>query len=226
MCTMKKKKEENQKTNKKSKPTSSSKGGKVSIGTHLQKIEQREMIGIQGIADPRRRKFASGYMDPESKTYGNAKQSMLAAGFSEDYACNVTALKPRWFTDIICQDDIVSMAMANLKEDVSMSIFTKRRVGKTIIESFDKDAGKHRREMTQFALRNLHKKFTQSGNDTGEVQQGVFKGAVVKNFIINYQKPAEVETTATEQSFQGSEGEIIDVESVDIGIDIDEILNN
>lgn len=199
------------------------KGGRISISQQLEQIEQRELKAIQGITDPRRRKFASGYLDPESRTYGNAKQSMLAADFSLDYADKITALKPKWFTDIIRQDDIVEMAMANLREDMSLSIFREKKIGKQTIKIFDKETGKHRREMTQFALKNLSSKFKGNNDDGGAGQNGVFRGAIVKNFTLNYNAPAPVENVTAAYEDKADQGEIIDVQSHTI--DIDSILN-
>ena len=40
--------------------------------------------------DPRQQLFLAKYKDPKSKTFGNAYQSAVAVGYTEDYASSIT----------------------------------------------------------------------------------------------------------------------------------------
>lgn len=51
--------------------------------------------------DPRQGLFLSFYMDPTSDTWSNALQSALKAGYSEEYANNITGNMPVWLSESI-----------------------------------------------------------------------------------------------------------------------------
>lgn len=82
--------------------------------------EEREALPIEYsqeiITDPRKALFLRMYFDRESPTWGNMKQSAIAAGFSQEYAHNITALKPKWLYDFIGQQDFVDLAETHLRE--------------------------------------------------------------------------------------------------------------
>ena len=48
---------------------------------------------------PRQLKFLKNYSDPKSATFGNASGSAVNAGFSKEYANNITSLAPNWLTE-------------------------------------------------------------------------------------------------------------------------------
>lgn len=45
--------------------------------------------------------FLGYYLNPKSETFGNARQSAVKAGFSQDYADNIMALLPDWLSESI-----------------------------------------------------------------------------------------------------------------------------
>lgn len=51
------------------------------------------------LLDPRQAEFLNNYLDPSSKTYGNALQSALKAGYSQEYAESITAKAPQWLSE-------------------------------------------------------------------------------------------------------------------------------
>lgn len=55
--------------------------------------------------DPRQRRFIELYLDVSSKTFGNCYQSAIGAGFSDQTARNLTHNKPRWYSEIIGQNE-------------------------------------------------------------------------------------------------------------------------
>ena len=53
----------------------------------------------QWIADPRQQLFLAYYIDPKSKTFANALQSALKAGFAQQYAENILTQMPDWLSE-------------------------------------------------------------------------------------------------------------------------------
>lgn len=51
--------------------------------------------------NPKQIAFLTNYNDPKSETFGNALQSALKAGYSQDYADNIMALMPNWLSENI-----------------------------------------------------------------------------------------------------------------------------
>lgn len=45
---------------------------------------------------PQQEAFLKAYLDPNEETWGNAYQSALKAGYSEEYAQNITGQLPKW----------------------------------------------------------------------------------------------------------------------------------
>jgi hypothetical protein len=50
---------------------------------------------------PQQEKFLQHYTDPKSETFSNATQSAIKAGYSQEYAENITALMPDWLSESI-----------------------------------------------------------------------------------------------------------------------------
>jgi hypothetical protein len=50
---------------------------------------------------PKQIEFLKLYNDPKSQTFGNAKQSAIQAGYSEEYADNITSLLPDWLSEAL-----------------------------------------------------------------------------------------------------------------------------
>lgn len=70
----------------------------------------------QFVADPRQALFLSYYLDPKSKTFSNALQSALKAGFSEEYASVLTSQMPDWLSDKLSKLNMLTKAERNLDE--------------------------------------------------------------------------------------------------------------
>ena len=58
-------------------------------------------MGDNAPFDPRRTRFIELYTNPRSETFSNAYRSALTAGFSKDYAENITSVAPEWFKEIV-----------------------------------------------------------------------------------------------------------------------------
>lgn len=72
------------------------------------------------ILDPRQSLFLSIYMDPKSPTFSNALQSALRAGYSQEYAENITAQMPVWLSENLGKEKRVHLAEAHLDEILEM----------------------------------------------------------------------------------------------------------
>lgn len=71
--------------------------------------------------NPQQLDFLARYMKPDSETYGNAYQSAMAAGYSENYASNILEQAP-WLVDkrgtgVITKEEIIEGIKAETKGD-------------------------------------------------------------------------------------------------------------
>lgn len=137
--------------------------------------------------DPRQALFLENYLDPKSKTFGNAMQSAISAGYDESYAKNLMGNMPTWLSEKMettKTEEIVEKAQNNLIE------FIKK-------ESEDPIDKKIKADMTKFALERLaKKKYSVRQELTGE------EGQEIKLTIIDLKndKPPDNSTAETENS--------------------------
>lgn len=68
------------------------------------------------ILDPRQTAFLAHYLNPKSDTFGNAKQSALQAGYSEEYAHNMIGQMPEWLSENISRVNMLGKAEKNLEK--------------------------------------------------------------------------------------------------------------
>lgn len=54
---------------------------------------------------PRQKRFIELYLDPSSDTFGNCYRSAIGAGFTDQTARNLTHNKPRWYSEIVGQNE-------------------------------------------------------------------------------------------------------------------------
>lgn len=64
---------------------------------------------------PQQEAFLKAYLDPKSPTWGNAYQSALKAGYSDEYSQNITGQMPDWLSENIRRTNIVLKAERNLE---------------------------------------------------------------------------------------------------------------
>ncbi len=88
---------------------------------------------------PQQKLFLSGYLDPNSETWSNAKQSAIKAGYSLEYADNIMSLMPVWLSDNIGNTNLVKKALDNLE---------------SLLDEEDK---RIKADMTKFTLERLSK---------------------------------------------------------------------
>lgn len=110
-------------------------------------------------ADPRQAVFLASFLDPKSKTYSNALQSALKAGFAQEYAENITAQMPKWLLESLGDNELIKKAEQNLKEFLELDIVERQynREGELISETINPQIGKLKQNSTHFTLERLNK---------------------------------------------------------------------
>ena len=109
-----------------------------------QKVKEKDFT-------PQQIKFAMFYYLPDSPTYGNAMQSALRAGFSDQYARIITVKNLNWIKDIVSEiggkgvtkDKLVRKAKRVLdksldSEDEKIAQDTAKFIAKTTTEFSEK----------------------------------------------------------------------------------------
>ncbi len=103
-------------------------------------MKQHEMVDGKGGKDiprgftPKQIDFAMRYYVPTSSTYGNALQSALKAGYSREYAENITTFNLEWM------GKIVSEIIGKSDDKQSLVLKAKRVLNKSLDSSDEKIA--------------------------------------------------------------------------------------
>lgn len=89
--------------------------------------------------NPKQSDFAAYYLNPDSPTYSNATQSALKAGYTQEYADNITSLLPLWLSELMGKKKrLLSKAEKVLEltldqtEDLKLSQDTAKFIAKTV----------------------------------------------------------------------------------------------
>jgi hypothetical protein len=80
----------------------------------------------QYLLDPRQNLCWEYYVDPQSETFGNARQSAVRAGYELDYANQITTSE--WFKVKLRRLGMLSKAERNLDEFMDMAVKTSKRL--------------------------------------------------------------------------------------------------
>lgn len=75
---------------------------------------------------PQQELFLERYTNPKSHTFSNAVQSALEAGYSENYANNITGLMPDWLFENIGDMKRLKRAERNLTEVQEMDVIDEQ----------------------------------------------------------------------------------------------------
>ena len=67
--------------------------------------------------DPRVDIFRQFYLRPDSYTFMNVRQSALRAGYSEQYANNITTQAPKWWKELVESSDFTRAKMLHAAEN-------------------------------------------------------------------------------------------------------------
>jgi phage terminase small subunit len=94
---------------------------------------------ITTVLTPRQSSFMELYTDRSSTSFGNAYQSAIAAGYSDQFARNITHLKPEWLSDNIGQmvriiepDDIMKKLTVIINSDTEPTIVRLKAIEMTM----------------------------------------------------------------------------------------------
>lgn len=68
------------------------------------------------VLNPQQQEFLKHFLDPKSETFGNYTQSAIKAGYSPDYADNISSLMPKWLDEALEDSNLVRKALDNLSE--------------------------------------------------------------------------------------------------------------
>lgn len=105
--------------------------------------------------DPKQIEFLKNYLNPKSKTFGNAVQSALKAGFTESYANNLMTLMPDWLSENMGDMEMVKKAERNLDEILELPttkdnsrLKIKSDISKFVVERLNKKKWSERKELT------------------------------------------------------------------------------
>lgn len=130
--------------------------------------EKKELL------DPRQALFLNAYIDPKSKTFGNAYQSALGAGYSENYATTITAKAPEWLEENGRRERRIALAEKHLDEvlDLPIKVQAMGAFGPIVDKKTKKpvmvnsmEVVKQKTKVMEFALERLDKK--NYGKDSG-----------------------------------------------------------
>ena len=114
----------------------------------------------EGRLDPKQIEFLKNYLNPKSKTFGNAKQSALKVGYSNKYAENLMNVMPQWLGDNMENLTMVKKAEKNLDEFLDLDITNKgiTKDGKEIYEYDDVGKLRVKADISKFVAERLNKK--------------------------------------------------------------------
>ncbi len=129
--------------------------------------------------------FATFYLSPESDTFMNVRASAIRAGYSEQYANNITSQRPKWWIELTETANYKRAQMLNSAEDSLYETVTmpaedredkklKHDAAKFISERLGKQHYSTRQELTGADGRRL---FTnQTRNTANQPLETLFKG--------------------------------------------------
>ena len=96
------------------------KGSKITPTEIITVEEQEKGLDADIILTPQQALFLQLYYDRESSTWGNAKQSAITAGFSEEYSNQITYRKPEWWLGMVRKQDISGLIEQHILEVLSL----------------------------------------------------------------------------------------------------------
>lgn len=77
------------------------------------------------VLTPQQALFLQCYYDHQSPTWGNARQSALRAGFTDEYACSITYKMPKWWAEFVGKSSLIEKIERHFLEVLSMPNITQ-----------------------------------------------------------------------------------------------------
>lgn len=85
---------------------------------------------------PKQILFLTNYLDPKSKTFSNAYQSAISAGFSEEYAKTIISRGLEWVSENVRRVKMLEKAEQRLDEAISLPVVdTEGKTDKAVIDA-------------------------------------------------------------------------------------------
>jgi phage terminase small subunit len=109
--------------------------------------------------NPQRTAFKENFLNPNSETFGNAKQSAIKAGFSPAYANAILSKSTgnAWVEEIIRDYEIVNKAEKVLAEMLEMATTNVVERGEEIVLKVDPGLVKIKQDTAKFIAERLKK---------------------------------------------------------------------
>ena len=131
------------------------------------------MAGNQYVSDPRQAAFLKAYLDPNSKTFSNALQSGIAAGYSEEYSKTIISKELDWVSESVKDKKLIEDAEKALQEAVNYP--TMDETGKV-----DAGVAKIKQDTAKFITSRLQKnkwsdRTEHTGKDGKELPQPIIQ---------------------------------------------------
>jgi hypothetical protein len=82
--------------------------------------------------NPQQIEFLASYTNPSSKTFGNALQSALKAGYSQEYAESITCQMPEWLSENLGKAKRLKKAEKNLEQVQELPVLDEN--GKVLVD--------------------------------------------------------------------------------------------
>ncbi len=128
---------------------------------------------------PQQEAFLSYYINPKSETFGNARASALKAGYSENYANNITVSMPEWLLENVGKSKMIKKAEKNLDEMLDMPIEVLKFGDKDIVKT-DPSLIKIKQDTSKFVVERLDKnnwsqRQEHTGKDGGDIKVSLSK---------------------------------------------------
>lgn len=108
--------------------------------------------------DPRQTAFKQYYIDPNSPSFANARASAIRAGFSEQYADNITVQQPAWLGTLLKDTHVIRAEMLALSEKNLKDVVSEPKPD-------DKDHKKIWVETSKYVSGTLGKEFYSTRNE-------------------------------------------------------------
>ena len=122
----------------------------------------------QWVVDPRQEMFLSSYLNPNSETWGNALQSALKAGYTQQTAESIISRAPKWIVESLGDNILLQKASANLHTALVGGLDDPEKGGRPL-----------QYKATEFVLKGLQK------NKWGDKADPATNNIFVKEIIIN-----------------------------------------
>lgn len=112
-------------TKKRKAKTSKKKATTTEVAVVAEVVEEKRQDTDQVVLNPKQALLLQLYYDPKSPTWGSARGSAIAAGFSENYANQFTYHKPEWFIGFHRKNSLIDKIETHFQEVMELPNITQ-----------------------------------------------------------------------------------------------------